>query len=359
MKLKITQKIFAIGIGLLLTLTLIALIFVPQKASAENVATETTNEGNGFYNLEGYTTYDKLYKLFDFTFDFQQYITVNYGFYVPVVQGTSSAQYSYASMLLIYATYTAINPMNTNANENSYFYYPVMFEELFGGSVSVTNYIYGVPNGIAKTNFSSHLLEFHFAGNRNNANDLNTLLINNGILNKDINTSVYRIDFKQLSNDEEKEPFTELNWQYSPCFFMNNSNEYIIAIAFDNSALSSFNISCNTFVRTLNNGLSYTNFIKLKDVSTSLYFLNGYQGLVNEISNKYYNSGYTKGYDNGYAQATSDSEDLWGYIKSIGEVPFVFVNSWLNFELMGVNLRDLVTAIFSTCLVIAVVKLLI
>lgn len=358
MKIKFIWKFFAVGIGLLLTFALIIFTLIPQKVSAENVATETTNEGNGFYNLEGYTTYDKLYKLFDFTF-ISSYITVNYGFYVPVVQGVSSTQYSYASMLLIYGTYTAQNPTNTSLIENSYIYCPVMYEDLFGGSVSVNDFVYGVANGIAKTYFNNSLLEFHFAGNRNNANDLNTLLISNGILNGSINTSVYSLNFKQLSTDEEKKPFTNLNVTYPSCFFLNNSNEYVLAVAVDPPAPATIKIACNNFVRPIYGTLSYQNLIKLQYISTSLYFLNGYDGLVNEISNKYYNSGYSDGYNKGYNQATSDADSLWGYIKSIGEVPFIFVSSWLNFELMGVNLRDLVTAIFSACLVIVVVKLLV
>lgn len=72
--------------------------------------------------------------------------------------------------------------------------------------------------------------------------------------------------------------------------------------------------------------------------------------------------GYTLGYNAGYAQANEDQNIADAGIRAITaavEAPFNVVSQWLNFEVLGVNLLQLLISLFAVCIIVIVIKAII
>lgn len=91
----------------------------------------------------------------------------------------------------------------------------------------------------------------------------------------------------------------------------------------------------------------------------TMYFVNG-ELTINDItssnSEASYNSGYDSGYDDGYKNGEYDgleaSKGLSSMVLTVLSAPFVIISNTLNFEILGINILNLVKVIL-TVLVVA------
>ena len=93
-----------------------------------------------------------------------------------------------------------------------------------------------------------------------------------------------------------------------------------------------------------------------------LWVKNPNSNLYNTAYNDGYNAGknvgYNSGYTTGYEKAVKENNSLSGLILSVAEVPFGVIKSMFDFELLGVDIGNLVMSILTACLCIIVVRLL-
>lgn len=63
-------------------------------------------------------------------------------------------------------------------------------------------------------------------------------------------------------------------------------------------------------------------------------------------------SGYNTGYNAGYNAGLDEGANLWGYVASIATIPFTIFSQFLNFEMFGVNLAGLVSALITAGMIV-------
>lgn len=92
-------------------------------------------------------------------------------------------------------------------------------------------------------------------------------------------------------------------------------------------------------------------------------YLDGYNYGYNDAKNEYYNVGYFDGkkygYEIGYNKGINESNDytFLGLISACIDAPITYFTSLFNFELLGVNLSSFLTAIFTLCIIVTIVRL--
>ena len=72
-----------------------------------------------------------------------------------------------------------------------------------------------------------------------------------------------------------------------------------------------------------------------------------------------YNSGYSAGYQDGYNQGYSTDStvtSIFSGILQVGLVPINFFLACFNFEILGINLKGFIQALFTICITIIVIK---
>ena len=80
-----------------------------------------------------------------------------------------------------------------------------------------------------------------------------------------------------------------------------------------------------------------------------------YGETVEDIYEDGYSNGYVDGYQNG-VNVDSTAVVIFNGILNIALVPINFFLAMFNFEVLGINISQLVSAILSICLVIIVVR---
>lgn len=92
-------------------------------------------------------------------------------------------------------------------------------------------------------------------------------------------------------------------------------------------------------------------------------YLDGYNNGYNDAKSPYYNKGYFDGkkygYETGYNKGINESNDytFLGLISACIDAPITYFTSLFNFELLGVNISSFLTAIFTLCIIVTVVRL--
>lgn len=94
-------------------------------------------------------------------------------------------------------------------------------------------------------------------------------------------------------------------------------------------------------------------------------YSNGYNDGVNvgyEQGKDYgYNNGYSEGYNNGFNEGVSIDQTaftIFNGILNISMVPVNFFLSIFNFEILGINLKSLVSALLTLSLIIVIIRLI-
>lgn len=67
--------------------------------------------------------------------------------------------------------------------------------------------------------------------------------------------------------------------------------------------------------------------------------------------NQYYNNGYNKGYESGYNAGSSDSDTFANMIFAVVDAPVKTINGLLDFEVLGVNMRNFFLSLVSVTLI--------
>lgn len=80
---------------------------------------------------------------------------------------------------------------------------------------------------------------------------------------------------------------------------------------------------------------------------------------VEYLQNQSYESGYNLGRTAGYNQATRENNSIWSLLINVGQVPLDIVQDILNFEILGVNLSNLVMAILTAIMITIIIKIFI
>lgn len=103
------------------------------------------------------------------------------------------------------------------------------------------------------------------------------------------------------------------------------------------------------------------------DFTDNEYFVLGKKEGYIQGKNEYINSGYDDGYKNGfsegktagYNEGVQDANDysFLGLFTAVVDAPIQALSSLFNFEILGVNLLSFVTAVFTVCIIILIVKL--
>ena len=85
----------------------------------------------------------------------------------------------------------------------------------------------------------------------------------------------------------------------------------------------------------------------------------GYSDGKNNGYSDGYNVGQNVGYNIGYNNGVSESNDytFLGLVSACIDAPITYFNSLFNFELLGVNLSSFLTALFTICVIVTIVKL--
>lgn len=136
-------------------------------------------------------------------------------------------------------------------------------------------------------------------------------------------------------------------------FELNNTNGTPGQITF-------FNIkgqSENTVLPTTTNQ-TYNTQTKIS-VNPSLYIGFGIYSKeqVEYYQNESFESGYDLGKTAGYNQATRENRSIWSLLINVGQVPLDIIQDILNFEILGVNLSNLVMAILTAILITIIIKI--
>lgn len=90
---------------------------------------------------------------------------------------------------------------------------------------------------------------------------------------------------------------------------------------------------------------------------------NGYTDGVNSVdTQEYYNNGFkngkTEGYNKGYTDGVAGANDysFTGLIGAVIDVPVNTFKNLFNFNLLGVNILNLITALFTLCVIVVIIK---
>ena len=88
-------------------------------------------------------------------------------------------------------------------------------------------------------------------------------------------------------------------------------------------------------------------------------YTNGYNTGKNEGYNEGLSLGKNIGYNNGYNKGVSENNDytFLGLISACIDAPITYFTSLFNFELLGVNLSAFLTGLFTLCVIITIVRL--
>lgn len=150
--------------------------------------------------------------------------------------------------------------------------------------------------------------------------------------------------------------------------FYDSKNNYVL---FKLDCLSSL-ISTNTqivenyclknYVNYYDNAFNFTDSEKYNQGylnGESDGYTKGYSVGKNDGYNQGFSQGKNVGYNNGYNQGVSESNDytFLGLISATIDAPITYFTSLFNFELLGVNLSAFLTGLFTLCVIITIVRL--
>ena len=115
-------------------------------------------------------------------------------------------------------------------------------------------------------------------------------------------------------------------------------------------------------INDVNSGSTSKLFSGSQSSSNAFYLLEGtlsFSDLTDSSNTSSYNSGYNSGYDSGYAVGETDglsaSKSLSSMVFSVLSAPFVIVSNTLNFEILGINILNLVKVILTILLIAFVI----
>lgn len=126
----------------------------------------------------------------------------------------------------------------------------------------------------------------------------------------------------------------------SPYLYDTNSSDYFLTMGHSSHK---FNNDFNTFLE-----IAYNNLPK---PSNTEYYNNGYNVGKRE--------GYAEGYSVGYSEGMSADETattIFNGILNVALVPINFFLSVFNFEILGINLKEFVSALLTVSLIIIVIR---
>lgn len=193
----------------------------------------------------------------------------------------------------------------------------------------------------------------------------------------------YRFVSKQMTNYSE---ITMLTVNYNARFRFDSSNKFtdikipstvsnyyapigLITYTFSNTDKSSyFSLTIPTWLGSSN----WTNTYYLGNVDLGSFSYNegyeagrdsGFNDGFNKGEFEGFESGYsqgkTEGYNSGYSAGVADSNEFTfnSLISAVFDAPIATISGMLDFTILGVNIKQFVFSLFSICLVIALVRL--
>lgn len=85
----------------------------------------------------------------------------------------------------------------------------------------------------------------------------------------------------------------------------------------------------------------------------------GYNNGYAEGNDKGYNNGYNVGYNNGYSEGVEDTNQysFLNLVSATIDAPIKYFQSLFNFELLGVNLQGFLTGLFTLCVIVTIIKM--
>lgn len=85
-------------------------------------------------------------------------------------------------------------------------------------------------------------------------------------------------------------------------------------------------------------------------------FTAGYNVGYNDAKNDFYNSRYQLGYSDGFNEGASGQYSFFALISAVVETPINAVLGVLNFNFLGINLKDFFLSIFTIALIVLILK---
>ena len=194
----------------------------------------------------------------------------------------------------------------------------------------------------------------------------------------------YRFVSKQMSNYSE---ITTVTINYNARFRFDSANAFtdikipssqtayyapigLITYTFSNTDKSSyFSLTIPTWLGSSN----WTNTYYLGNVDLGSFSYNegfeagrdsGFTDGFNKGSSEGFESGYsqgkTEGYNSGYSAGVADSNEYTfnSLISAVFDAPITAIGGMLDFTILGVNIKQFVFSLFSICLVIALIRLI-
>ena len=161
--------------------------------------------------------------------------------------------------------------------------------------------------------------------------------------------------------------FTFNNFQFGngAKFYLNNGK----VVSFSNSdlstSLSSFSLIEYSNFKLNSISLIFANIDYLhnigvsSNISNTVSYENGFNDGINSVdTDKYFNNGFTAGYNSGKHDGIASAND-YSFISLFGAIfdaPVKAFTSLFNFNLLGVNILSLITALFTLCVIVVIIR---
>lgn len=333
-------KILLACIAVLVTVFSVAMTFMPATVNAAEVITDTSYQSDNFSlpicSLDyGKTELEINPWFINFSFSTQQYVTATtrafqlYFWGVSVISLIPRAGIDVPSLINVQGLFnTNVYFWADDTYENKYFLYRLQFPKELNTVMKTAANV--MPKRItAKLVEAPTVLTYDYVYNGETIiipPDSIYSEIEIDIVLNDVDSTTIKVFFPQFYNYSDFVSFVK-----DGVFF-----DYFLAEGLD------------------------------EDIAYNIGYKDGYKyanGTINTSSDSYiygYETGQLKGYSDGYAQGTADSGQytFFSLISSVIDVPIKAIKGLLDFNLFGVDMSSLYLSLFTLCIVIMVIKLL-
>ena len=151
-------------------------------------------------------------------------------------------------------------------------------------------------------------------------------------------------------------------------YFLINSVEGISEITFESDLgdMATFDDNISYVYNSTNLDISNIKYVYFVASGTSLLDVvvnianNGYNQGFSDGYNQGYNqgetNGYNQGYNEGYNESASKQNSLYDMVLAVVDTPFRVFNQIFDFDILGINIKNIVLSFATVCIAIFVIK---